>query len=108
MVVCSMSFSKLKPNISLDEVRKIWDEDIMLGLKEQKGFIAGYLLVSENRDEGISVGLWESKKDAEAIQKSGFYKENIKKFATFLAPPTKRKFYDVNSEIVFVKELEAL
>lgn len=103
-----MTFSKLKSDISVDEARKIWDEDIMPRLREQKGFLAGYLLVSENRDEGISVGLWETKEDAEAIEKSGFYKEDIKKFAKFLAPPTQRKFYDVNSEIVFLKELEAL
>lgn len=107
MVVCSMTFSKLKPDISLDEARKIWDESIMPALKEQEGFMAGFLLASEQGDEGISFGLWESKEDAAAIQKSGFYKEQIKKFAAFLAPPTERKFYDVNSEILLMKELEA-
>jgi hypothetical protein len=36
------------------------------------------------------------------------YKEQIKNFATIIVPPTQRKFYNVNSEIVFVKEIEAL
>jgi heme-degrading monooxygenase HmoA len=108
LTICSMTFTKLKPDISVDEARKIWDESVMPTLKEQKGFIGGFLLVSEKKDEGITFGLWESKKDAEAIQKSGMYKEDMKKFAAFIAPPTQRKFYNVNSEIVFVKEIEAL
>ena len=103
-----MTFTKLKENISVDEARKIWDDSVMPALKDQKGYIGGFLLVSENKDEGISFGLWESKKDAEAIQKSGLYKEQVKKFAAFMAPPTQRKFYNVNSEIVFVKEIEAI
>ncbi|MFW9879645.1 MAG: antibiotic biosynthesis monooxygenase family protein [Candidatus Thorarchaeota archaeon] len=70
MVIVSMTTSKLKPDVDLDETRKIWDESVMPAIKEQKGFIGGFLLVSENRDEGISLALWETKEDAEAIQKS--------------------------------------
>ena len=106
--VASLTFTKVKPDVSLEEVRKVWDESIVPAIKSQKGLVSIFLLVSEQRDEGISFGLWESKDDAEAIQKSGFYKEQIIKFAAFIAPPTERKFYDVNSEIVFVKELEAI
>ena len=108
MVIVSMTTSKLKPDIDLDEARKIWDESIITAIKDQKGFIGSFLLVSEKRDEGISVGLWESKEDAEAIQKSGLYQEQTKKFAKFIESIIGRKFYDVNSELVFVKEIEAV
>ena len=108
MAFARLSFVKLKPDVSLEETRKIWDESVIPAAKEQKGLIGGFLLVTEERDKAVAVTLWESKDDAEAIQKSGFYKEQIKKFAAFIAPPTERKFYDVNSEIVFVKELEAV
>ena len=108
MVVVSMTTSKLKPDIPLDEVRKIWDESIMPAVKNQKGFIGSFLLVSEQRDEGISIGIWESKEDAEAIQKSGLYQEQVKKFAAFIESIAGRKLYNVNSEIVFAKELEAI
>lgn len=108
MVVVSMTTIKLKPDISLDEARKLWDESVYPAVKDQKGNLGGFLLVSEQRDEGVSVGLWESKEDAEAIQKSGLYQEQIKKFAAFIESIVGRKFYNVNSEIVFAKELEAI
>ena len=106
--VGSLTITKAKPDISIDEVRKIWDENVIPAIKNQKGFIGGFLLASEQRDEAISVALWESKDEAIAIQTSGLYQEQLKKFLPFIESVEDRKFYDVNSEIVFLKELEAL
>jgi len=106
--VASMTITKPKPNISLEETRKIWDESVTPVLKNQKGFVLGFSMITEERDESISFGLWESKNDAEAVQKSGFYKERLNKFLPFLESVVGRKFYIVNSEVVFVKELEAV
>ena len=106
--VASLTITKAKPDISIDEVRKVWDENVIPAIKSQKGFIGGFLLASEQRDEAISVALWESKDDGEAIQKSGLYQEQLKKFVAFIESVKDRKFYDVNSEIVFLKELEAI
>ncbi len=103
-----MTITKAKPDISIDEVRKIWDENVTPSIKNQKGFIGGFLLASEQRDEAISVALWENKDEAVAIQTSGLYQEQLKKFMPFIESVEDRKFYDVNSEIVFLKELEAL
>jgi hypothetical protein len=66
------------------------------------------MLTSEQRDESISFGLWESKEDAESIQKSGVYREQIKKFSKFIESVGGRKFYNLNSEVVFLKEIEAV
>jgi len=106
--VASLTFTKVKPDVSPEEVREIWDGSVVPAMKDQKGLVNLFLLVSEQRDEGISFGLWESKDDAEAIQKSGLYREQIKKFSVFIESIEGRKFYYVNSEIVFVKELEAV
>ncbi len=106
--VASLTITKAKPDISIDEVRKIWDENVVPSIKNQKGFIGGFLLASEQRDEAISVALWENKDEAVAIQTSGLYQEQLKKFLPFIESVEDRKFYDVNSEIVFLKELEAL
>ena len=103
MAVVTMTTTKLKPDISLDEVRKLWDESVYPAIKDQKGYLGGFLLVSEQRDEGISVGIWESKEDSEAIEKSGLYQEQVKKFAAYIESIVGRKFYDINSNIVFVK-----
>jgi len=106
--VASLTFTKVKTDVSPEEVRELWDGSVAPAMKSQKGLVSLFLLYSEQRDEGISFGLWESKDDAEAIQKSGVYREQIKKFSAFIESIEGRKFYDVNSEIVFVKELEAI
>jgi len=103
MAVVSMTVSKLKPDASIEEARKIWDESVIPAIKDLKGFIGGFLLVSEEQDEGITVALWETKEDAEAMQKSGLYQEQVKKFAAFIKSMESRKYYNVNSEIVFLK-----
>jgi heme-degrading monooxygenase HmoA len=108
MVYARLSFVKLKPEVSLDEVREIWDESVIPAAKDQNGFVGGLLLVSEEADEGIAISLWDSKEDADAGEKSGYYKKQVRKFAAFLAAPPDRKYYNVNSNLVVVKELEAV
>jgi len=108
MTVVSMTVTKLKPDISIEDARKIWDESVMPAIKDEKGFIGGWLMVSEDQDEGIAVAIWESKEDAEAITKSGLYQEQVKKFVVLIKSMEGRKYYNVNSEIVFLKELEAI
>jgi len=103
MEVARLTFVKLKPDVSLEETRKIWDGNVIPSAKEQKGFIGGFLLVTEQRDEAVAVTLWESKDDVLAGEQSSYYQDQVKKFAAFLAAPPERKHYDVNSEIVFVK-----
>ena len=103
MVVVSMTVTKLKPDISLEDARKIYDDSVIPAIKGQKGFIGGWLMVSEDSDEGIAVGLWESKEVALEFDKSDLYQEQVKKFAAFIKSMVGRKYYNVNSEIVFLK-----
>ena len=98
-----LTFVKLKPDVSLEDTRKIWDGSVIPAAKEQKGFIGCFLLVTEQRDEGVAVTLWESKDDALAGEQSSYYQDQVKKFAAFLAAPPETKHYDVNSEIVVNK-----
>ena len=108
MVVVSMTVTKLKPDISLEDARKIYDDSVIPAIKGEKGFIGGWLMVSEDQDEGIAVGLWESKEVALEFEKSGLYQEQVKKFAAFIKSMEGRKYYNVNSEIVLLKEVEAV
>lgn len=108
MAFASLTFTKVKPGVSPEEVRKVWDEGVTPILKKQKGFLGNFLLATEALDEGIAVSIWENKEDAEAIQSSGIYKDLVAKFSKFTAPPIERKIYMVNSELVFTKELEAI
>ena len=108
MPVVSMTITKLKPDISMEDARKVFDESVIPAVRDQKGFMGGWLMVSEDRDEGISLALWESLEDAKNFEKSSLYREQVKKFVEFIKSMEGRKYYDVNSEIVLTKEIEAV
>jgi len=103
MVVARLTFVKTKPEASTEEMRKIWDESVVPAAMTQKGFCGGFLLSLRDDNEGIAVSLWESDSDAEAGEKSGYYQEQVKKFAPAFTAPPERKLYDVISKIVVVK-----
>ena len=102
MVVARLTFAKTKPGTSTDKIRNMWDESVIPAAMTQKGFCGGFLL--SLGEEGIAVSLWESKADAEAGEKSGYYQEQVKKIAPMFAAPPERKLYNVNSKIIVVKE----
>ena len=103
MVFARLTFVKLKPDVSLEDTRKIWEGSVIPAAKDQQGFIGGFLLVTEQRDEAVAVALWESKDDAFAGEQSSYYQDQKRKLVGFLAAPPETKYYDVNSEIVFLK-----
>jgi len=108
MAVVSMTITKLKPDISIDDAREVYNNSVIPAVKGEKGFIGGWLMVSEDNDEGIALAVWESKEDAVAFEKGGLYQEQVKKFVTFIKSMEGRKYYNVNSEIVLLKEIEAI
>jgi len=99
MPVASVTVAKLKPDASIDEARKVFDENVIPAIKGEKGFIGGFLLVSEDKVDSIALVLYESRADAEAVQKSGLYRKQVAKFVAFIDKIEDRKIYDVNSEI---------
>ncbi len=62
--------------------------------REQSGFM-GALLLTDSTGIGLSITLWETERDREAGESSGFYKEQIKKFADHLSETPVRKHYEV-------------
>lgn len=68
--------------------------------KEQKGFIGAYLLT--NADDSMkttSVTIWETQADLEATEASGWYAEQVAKFAGVLAAPPTRELHEVTVRI---------
>ena len=45
LAFASLTFTKAKPGVSAEEIRRIWDEEVTPILKEQKGFISCFLLL---------------------------------------------------------------
>jgi heme-degrading monooxygenase HmoA len=64
----------------LDEVKKIYNEEIIPVVKSQKGNIGIWLLEPTNsEDEFISLTEWISKADADAYESSGTYRMLVDK-----------------------------
>ena len=99
MPVASVTISKLKPDADIDKARKVFDEDVIPAIEGEKGFMLGFLLVSEDKLDGMVVVLYETRADAEAVQKSGVYRKQVVKFTEFIDKLEDRKIYDVNSNV---------
>jgi hypothetical protein len=96
MVVARVIFSKLKPNASIDEARKVWTKNITPAMKAQKGFVGNLWLFNEQTREGITISLWQSKSIVDANEKSGFYQKMVMEFAPFIdVQKIEMKVYDV-------------
>jgi heme-degrading monooxygenase HmoA len=68
----------------------------MPSARRQLGFGGAMLLTDPETGIGISVTMWETEEDREAGEASGFYKEQIAKFADFLVETPVRKHYEVS------------
>ena len=80
---------KIQPD-KLDEIRKIYNEEIVPTVKTQKGNVDMFLMESMDREgEVISFTSWESQEDGDAYEGSGTYVEMVNKVKhTFANTPT--------------------
>ena len=62
----------------LDEVKKIFNEEVVPVVKSQKGNLGVWLLEPTNpMDQYISLTEWTSEADAQTYQNSGIYKQLV-------------------------------
>jgi len=70
---------KIQPG-KIDEFRRLYSEEILPTLRTVKGCRYAYLTESEKeKDEFISVTLWDSKQDAENYEQGGIYQQLLEK-----------------------------
>ncbi len=67
--------------------------------QQQKGFRNGYLLVDRSANRAIGISLWETEDDVVALATSGFYQEQVGKFAAIFAGPPEREVYEVGAQV---------
>ncbi len=79
----------------IDEVVKIYEDSVVPGGKAQSGFCGIYLFTDPKTGKGVSISLWESEADAVANEQSGYYKEQVGKFAEYFTAPPVQEGYDV-------------
>jgi quinol monooxygenase YgiN len=79
---------KLEKN-KIDEFRKIYKNEIIPALQNTNGCSFAYLVENiRNKDEVISITIWENKKSADNYESSGRFNELVSKLK-----PTFSKFY---------------
>ncbi len=85
---------KIKPG-KLDRTIETYNNSVIPAANEQKGFEGSYLLTDWNNSKGMSISFWETKADMHAGEASGYYQEQISKFAEFFAEPPTSSHYEV-------------
>ena len=83
----------------VDEAFAIFRDTVAPAARQQKGFKNAYFLVDRSANKGIGLSLWESEADVAALAESGFYQEQVAKFATVFAGPPEREVYEVMLQV---------
>ena len=77
----------------IEEALKIYEESVIPEGKAQDGYRGIYLLTNEETGKIISISFWESEEHAVINEKSGYFREQVKKFdGMLLSPPVKEGF----------------
>ena len=82
--------------LDTEEMVRIYRDSVMLAYRRQPGFGGAMLLTDPETGIGISVTMWETEADREAVEASGYYKEQSAKLADFLVETPVRKHYEVS------------
>lgn len=80
----------------VDEVIKLYEDSVVPAAKSQKGYRGAYMFTDRKTGKGYSISLWDSEEDAIANEQSGYYKEQVGKFAEYFTAPPVQEGYEVS------------
>jgi len=80
----------------IEEAIKLYKKSVIPAARLQKGYRGIYLLTDKKTGKGISMGLWNSEKNALANEENLFYQEQLVKFLDFYTMPPIREGYGVS------------
>jgi len=90
-------FTIIQVNVDkMDEVIKLYKDSVVPAAKSQKGYGGANLFTDRKTGKGYSISLWDSKEDAIANEQSGYYKEQVGKFAEYMTAPPVQEGYEVS------------
>jgi quinol monooxygenase YgiN len=90
-----LTFINIKPE-RLEDVKKIYNEEVFPVIKQQKGNIGAWLLEPTiNGDDFISLTEWVSEADARAYETNGTYKMMIEKIKDMYTIKPMVKTYNI-------------
>jgi heme-degrading monooxygenase HmoA len=90
-----LTIVQVKP-ADVDQVIKIYGENVVPAAKSQKGYKAISLLTDRKTGKGISISMWESEQDAIANDKSGYYQQQVGRFKDYFTKPPIQEGYEVS------------
>ena len=90
-----VTYVQVQPG-KMNEAIAIFRDSVIPAASQQQGNKGGILLTDPSTDKAIAVGLWETEADAAATITSGWYQEEVAKFASVFAEPPVREVYEVS------------
>ena len=90
-------FTIVQVNVdTVDEVITLYEDSVVPAAKSQKGYRGAYLFTDRKTGKGYSISLWNSEEDAIENDKSGYYQEQVGKFAKYMTAPPVQEGYEVS------------
>ena len=83
----------------MDEGIAVFRDSVAPAVRERSGFKSARLLVDRTGNKIIGISIWESEADRDSLMSSGFYQEQVAKFAALFAGPPEREMYEVAVEV---------
>ena len=82
----------------IEEAIIIFESSVLPLVRQQKGFKKFFLLVDRIANQVIVTNLWENEADITGLLESGFYQEQVAKFAAIFDGGPERNVYEVAVE----------
>ena len=90
-------FTIVQVNVdTIDETIKLYEDSVVPAAKSQKGYRGAYLFTDRKTGKGCSITLWDSEEEAIENDKSGYYQEQVGKFAKYMTAPPVQEGYEVS------------
>ena len=80
------------PADKADDVKKIYNQEVLPELKKQSGNVNVMLLEPMDSTEYISLTVWQNKADADVYESSGKYKELVGKIKGLIGQPVLKSY----------------
>ena len=81
--------------VRIDDVVRVWGESVLPAARKQKGFEGALVLGDRSSVDGIAITLWASAADMATGERSGYYTDQLAKFAGMFKGSPVRTNYEV-------------